>query len=185
MLSTLKERKAKGWAIGLTSHEGQPDSIFHFFNARVLPLAIYVGSHFELGSSSAYDENIATLTRYMNELLDQERTQTRGTIAELKDRKRRGRPIGLTPPTWQPDTFMRFFALRELPFEPYYHHGAVYVGTADAYDQNMKTLQRYLQSLDEPPAATSTSPVPSDKQPAADWGWPAPPPPQRRPDQLG
>jgi hypothetical protein len=179
MLAIIKERKAKGWAIGLTSHEGQPDSVFHFFNERVLPLAVYVGPRFELGSSDAYDENIATLSRYIEELLEQERAQTRGTIAELKDRKRRNRPIGLTPPPCQPDAFIRFFALRALPFEPYYHHEAVYVGSPSAYDRNIKTLQGYLLSLDEP----SPPEVPSEQPPG--WGWAAVARPLVGPDQLG
>lgn len=177
MLATIRGLKAKGWAIGLTSYEGQPDAVFHFFNARVLPLSVYVGSRFELGSSAAYDENLATLTRYMEELLEQERAQTRGTIAELKDRKRRDRPIGLTPPTCQPDTFVRFFALRGLTFAPYYRHGAVCVGSPFAYDQNIDTLQGYLLSLEEPAPVEASEPQ--------EWSWSALAQPLGGSDQLG
>lgn len=179
MLATVKDRKAKGFAIGVTSHEGQPDSIFHFFNVRVLPLAIYVGPQFELGSSTAYDENLKTLRRYIAGLAEQERAGTRATLAELKYRKREGRPLGLTPPTCQPDTFLRFFALRELPFEPYYRHGPVSVGSPESYDRNMKTLQSYLHALDELAAPEATSEQPSD------WAWAALPQPVRGPDPLG
>lgn len=168
MLAIVEERKAKGFAIGVTSHEGQPDSVFHFFNARVLPIAIYVGPQFELGSSTAYDENLKTLRRYMAELVEKERAGTRATLAELKYRKREGRPLGLTPPGCQPDTFLRFFALRELPFQPYYRHGQVSVGSPESYDQNMKTLQSYLQALDE-----LAQPEVAGEQPP-DWRWSAP-----------
>ncbi|MEH2467977.1 MAG: hypothetical protein V7K23_30830, partial [Nostoc sp.] len=55
--------------------------------------------------------------------------------------------IGLNGDTLQPDGFVNFFGERELPFKFFVQSQRVSLGDKSAYDQNIKTLNDYISSL--------------------------------------
>lgn len=67
-------------------------------------------------------------------------------IKELRTYKERFWAIGVNGTTLQPDGFLTFFAARKLPFK-FFVRGAVSLGEESAYDENIATLEKYIQTL--------------------------------------
>ena len=73
----------------------------------------------------------------------QEIEAAQGIIAELQNYKQRNWAIGLNGDTTQPDGFLTFFNQRKLPFK-FYLQNQVGLGEYAAYDENIKTLNKYI-----------------------------------------
>jgi hypothetical protein len=69
-IKQLQAYKSNFWAIGLNGDTLQPDGFNAFFADRQLPFKPFVRSTsgVSIGEESAYDENIATLKKYISEL---------------------------------------------------------------------------------------------------------------------
>lgn len=67
-IASIKDYKAKNWAIGEVWPQGGPDGFVRFFAARSLPIACYLRGNVSIGDPSAYDKDIATLENYIKEL---------------------------------------------------------------------------------------------------------------------
>lgn len=68
-IAVLNEYKSKTWAIGLNGDTLQPDNLLPFFATRELPFEFFVRKpSLSLGESTAYDKNVATLTKYLASL---------------------------------------------------------------------------------------------------------------------
>jgi len=68
-IAELKEYKELYWAIGLNGDTLEPDGFVSFFGERQLPFKFFVRSgNVSMGDESAYEENIATLNRYISSL---------------------------------------------------------------------------------------------------------------------
>ncbi len=68
IIQELKTYKSNFWAIGLNGDTLQPDGFNAFFATRELPFKPFVRSRVSIGQESAYDQNIATLTNYINSI---------------------------------------------------------------------------------------------------------------------
>lgn len=102
-----------------------------------------------LGKPSAYDQNITTLNKYIEDIISQESEKCKLKIVQLEDYKKNNRPIGLNEDHEKPDEFIDFFAERGLPFEFYVRNvkGVSPQGDYSAYDQNIATLNKYIKEL--------------------------------------
>jgi hypothetical protein len=147
-IAELKEYKGLNWAIGLNGDTTQPDGFLTFFNQRKLPFEFYLLNRVGLGNSGAYDKNIATLNRYIKDVITQDIDACEYKIAELKEYKGLNWAIGLNGDTIQPDGFVNFFGERELPFEFYVQSQNVSLGDGSAYDKNITTLNKYITELE-------------------------------------
>ena len=139
-------------AIGLNGDTLQPDAFFTFFKARGLPFAFFVRSRVKkvvLGEDSAYEQNIITLNKYIEDIISQESEKCKLKIVQLEDYKKNNRPIGLNGDYQKPDEFIDFFAERDLPFAFYVWNvkGVSPQGNYSAYDQNIATLNDYIKKL--------------------------------------
>lgn len=144
-----KDGKPAPWAIGIHGDTIQPDEFLTFFNQRNLPFKFYLLNQVGLGDSSAYDKNIATLEKYIKDVVYQEIDASEYKIAELKEYRDHDPQwaIGLNGDTLEPDGFVNFFGERELPFKFYVRSKGVSLGDASAYDQNVATLNDYITTL--------------------------------------
>ncbi len=152
MIKELENYKAKNWGIGLNGETSEPDGFLRFFNQRNLPFKFYVESSssevpVKVGENNAYDENIATLNQYIEDLRNQEIDASEYKIAELKEYKELYWAIGLNGDTLEPDGFVSFFGERELPFKFFVDSGNVSLGDKSAYEQNIETLKKYIKKL--------------------------------------
>jgi len=149
IIAELEEYKKKNWAIGLNGDTTQPDGFLTFFNQRKLPFKFYLLNQVRLGGYSAYDENIATLEKYIEDVINQESDACEYTIAEIEEYQDRHWAIGLNgdDPT-KTDGFVNFFGERELPFKFYVRSKTgVSLGEKSAYAENIKTLEIYIGTL--------------------------------------
>ncbi|MGK7902892.1 MAG: hypothetical protein AB4352_16080 [Hormoscilla sp.] len=150
VISELQDYKNRYWAIGLNGDTLQPDGFLRFFNARNLPFQHFVRSQgVAVGEQSAYDDNIATLNQYIKQVRDQEISAVEGTINELLTYQNRYWAIGLNGDTLEPDGFVRFFNARNLPFQYFVRSQGLALGEQSAYDENIATLRRYIESLSD------------------------------------
>jgi hypothetical protein len=149
VIAQLQDYQQRNWAIGLNGDTLQPDGFLTFFNQRNLPFQFYLQNLVSLGNSKAYDENITTLNKYIQDVRNQEIEASEYTIAELKEYQERHWAIGLNGDTLEPDGFPSFFGERELPFQFYVRSGNVSLGDASAYSRNIATLNNYINSLKE------------------------------------
>ncbi|WP_375496619.1 Dyp-type peroxidase [uncultured Nostoc sp.] len=76
----------------------------------------------------------------------QEIEAAQGVIAELQNYKQRNWGIGLNGDTTQPDGFLTFFNQRKLLFK-FYLQNQVGFGEYAAYDENIKTLNKYIADV--------------------------------------
>ncbi|MDL2329592.1 hypothetical protein LJC71_07610 [Desulfosarcina sp. OttesenSCG-928-A07] len=146
----IKDYQKKNWAIGLNGDTLQPDGFLAFFTERQLSFQYYVRStktKVNIGSPDAYDINIHTVEDYINNVKSFEKTAVNNTINSLEFYRSKNWAIGLNGDTLQPDNFLPFFAVRNLPFAYYVRNAKLSLGDASAYDANIKTLQDYLASL--------------------------------------
>ena len=148
IIAELQNYKQRNWAIGLNGDTTQPDGFLTFFNQRKLPFEFYLQNQVGLGNSSAYDNNIATLNRYIKDVITQEIDACEYKIAELEEYKGLNWAIGLNGDTIEPDGFVNFFGERELPFEFYVESHNVSLGNSSAYDKNITTLNNYITELE-------------------------------------
>lgn len=148
IITELRDYKQKNWAIGLNGDTTQPDQFLTFFNQRNLPFEFYLRNQAPLGDSSAYDKNIATLNKYIEDVINQEIDACEYKIAEFEEYKGLNWAVGLNGDTLQPDGFVNFFGERELSFEFYVRTG-ISVGDPSAYDKNIKTLNDYITTLNK------------------------------------
>jgi hypothetical protein len=148
IIAELRNYKQRNWAIGLNGDSTQPDGFLTFFNQRKLPFEFYLLNRVRLGDSSAYDRNIATLNKYIEDVITQDIDACEYKIAELKEYKGLNWAIGLNGDTIQPDGFVNFFGERELPFEFYVQSQNVSLGDGSAYDKNITTLNNYITELE-------------------------------------
>lgn len=81
-----------------------------------------------------------------------------GMIKELQDYKSQNWAIGLNGDTFEPDGFLKFFTQRGLAFKYYVNNKGVSVDSPSAYDENITTLNSYIDTLrsEEYTAADST-----------------------------
>ena len=102
-----------------------------------------------LGEYSAYDKNITTLNKYIEDIISKESEKCKLKIVQLEDYKKNNRPIGLNEDDEKPDEFIDFFAERELSFEFYVRNvkGVSPQGDDSAYDKNIATLNNYIKEL--------------------------------------
>lgn len=150
VISELQDYKNRYWAIGLNGDTLQPDGFLRFFNARNLPFQYFVRSQgVAVGEQSAYDDNIATLNQYIEQVRDREISAIEATINELLNYKNRYWAIGLNGDTLQPDGFVTFFGSRELPFQYFVRSQGVALGEQFAYDENIATLRNYIISISD------------------------------------
>lgn len=152
IIDRIKSYKDKYWAIGLNGDTLQPDAFLTFFKARGLPFAFFVRSGVKnvgLGEYSAYEQNITTLNKYIEDIISQESEKCKLKIVQLEDYKKNNRPIGLNGDYQKPDEFIDFFAERDLPFAFYVRNvkGVSPQGDYSAYDQNIATLNDYIKKL--------------------------------------
>ena len=152
IIDRIKSYKDKYWAIGLNGDTLQPDAFLTFFKARSLPFAFFVRSRVKkvvLGEDSAYEQNIITLNKYIEDIISQESEKCKLKIVQLEDYKKNNRPIGLNGDYQKPDEFIDFFAERDLPFAFYVWNvkGVSPQGNYSAYDQNIATLNNYIKEL--------------------------------------
>lgn len=146
-IAELQNYKNRNWGIGLNGETSEPDGFLRFFNQRNLPFKFYVrSSQVAVGESSAYDENIATLNQYIEDVGNQEIEASEYKIAELKEYQELYWAIGLNGDTLEPDGFVSFFGERELPFK-FFVRSAISVGDQSAYDENIKTLEDYIKDI--------------------------------------
>jgi Dyp-type peroxidase family len=148
IIAELRNYKQRNWAIGLNGDTTQPDGFLTFFNQRKLPFEFYLLNRVGLGNSGAYDNNIARLNKYIEDVITQEIDACEYKIAELKEYQRLNWAIGLNgdDPT-KTDGFVNFFGERELPFEFYVRSQNVSLGDGSAYDKNITTLENYIKEL--------------------------------------
>ncbi|XZN99664.1 MAG: RICIN domain-containing protein [Microcoleus sp.] len=160
MIAKLHEYQKENFAIGLHGDTTQPDEFLTFFNQRKLPFEFYLINKVSLGDYSAYEKNIATLIRYIKDVIIQEIDACEYKIAELQEYKTLNWAIGLSvieetnkpnKYTKQLDGFVNFFGERELPFEFYVHNqsASVLLGDNSAYSKNIKTLEDYITKLNQ------------------------------------
>jgi Dyp-type peroxidase family len=147
MIKELNNYKQRNWAIGLNGDTVEPDGFLTFFNQRNLPFKLYLQNYASLNDSKAYDENIKTLNKYIQDVCNQEIDASEYKIAELKEYQERNWAIGLNGDSRQQDGFLTFFGERELPFQFYVRSQNVSLGDASAYNRNIKTLNDYISSL--------------------------------------
>ena len=152
IIDGIKTYKGKYWGIGLHGDTLQPDAFLTFFKARGLPFAFFVRSSVKnvgLGEYSAYEQNITTLNKYIEDIISQESEKCKLKIVQLEDYKKNNRPIGLNGDDQKPDEFIDFFAERDLPFAFYVRNvkGVSPQGDYSAYDQNIATLNDYIKKL--------------------------------------
>ena len=147
IIAELRNYKQRNWAIGLHGDTTQPDGFLTFFNQRQLPFEFYLLNKVPLGDYGAYDKNIATLNRYIEDVITQEINACEYKIAELEEYDVLNWAIGLNGDTEKPDGFVNFFGERELPFEFYVRSQSVSLGDQSAYDKNIKTLNDYITTL--------------------------------------
>ncbi|WP_392480872.1 Dyp-type peroxidase [Nostoc sp. C110] len=69
-----------------------------------------------------------------------------GIINELQNYKQKNWAIGLNGDTVEPDGFLTFFNQRKLSFK-FYLQNRVGLGEYSAYDENIKTLNRYIADV--------------------------------------
>jgi hypothetical protein len=69
------------------------------------------------------------------------------TIIKIFEHKIRSRAIGIREDTKQPDDLFLSFMKRDLAFASYVRRPDLSVGTADAYLQNIGTLDNYIERL--------------------------------------
>lgn len=147
VIAELQNYKQKNWAIGLNGDTIEPDGFLTFFNQRKLPFKFYLQNQVGLGESSAYDDNIKTLNKYIEDVINQESDACEYKIAELEEYNGLNWAIGLNGDTLQPDGFVNFFGERELPFKFFVQSQRVSLGNKSAYEQNIKTLNDYISFL--------------------------------------
>ena len=99
------------------------------------------------GNESAYDANINTLQSYINQQVTAETNLVNAIVTQLKDYQSRNWAIGLNGDTLQPDGFVAFFGQRQLPFDYYVRSQGLSLGEPTAYNNNIQTLQKYLQAV--------------------------------------
>lgn len=146
-IAELNNYKSRNWAIGLNGDTLQPDGFLKFFSDRDLPFNFYLRNYASIGDPSAYDLNISTLQNYIQSVRDREIQAGQGTINDLRNYKERYWAIGLNGDTLQPDGFVTFFGVRNLPFKFFVQSQGVSIGDASAYDENIATIENYIQSL--------------------------------------
>lgn len=151
IIAELRNFQKNNWAIGLSGDTLEPDGFLRFFNQRDLPFKFYLLNQVALGDSSAYDENIATLNRYIEDVCHQEIEASEYKIAELTEYKELCWAIGLNGNTLEPDGFVSFFGERKLPFTFFVRMRSrnVCLGDESAYGQNIATLNNYISSLNQ------------------------------------
>lgn len=154
IIAELLNYQKNNWSIGLNGDTLEPDGFFTFFNQRNLPFKLYLLNQVSLGDSSAYDENIATLNKYIEDVRNQEIEASEYKIAELKEYKELYWAIGLNGDTLEPDEFVSFFGERELPFTFFVRSQNVSLGDESAYEQNIATLNNYIMRMSEKRAFT-------------------------------
>jgi Dyp-type peroxidase family len=148
-IAELRDYQQRNWGIGLNGETSEPDGFLRFFDQRKLPFKFYVRSpQLALGEPSAYDENIATLNKYIEDVRNQEIDASEYKIAELKEYQELYWAIGLNGTTLEPDGFVSFFGEREQLFK-FFVRSEVAVGDESAYDENIRTLNNYISSLKE------------------------------------
>ncbi|WP_199302844.1 Dyp-type peroxidase domain-containing protein [Oscillatoria sp. FACHB-1406] len=76
----------------------------------------------------------------------QEIEAAQATIAELEKCRETNCGIGLCGDPLEPDELLTFFYQRNLPFKAYLIEGLV-LGSASAYQQNITTLEQYIEDL--------------------------------------
>jgi hypothetical protein len=146
-IGQINEYKSRNWAIGLNGDTGKPDGFTTSFAERDMNFVTYIrGAGLSIGTPDAYGQNIALITAYIERERQEEITLVNSIIAQLVDYKSRNWAVGLSWPDGQPDGFTRFFAVRSLPVA-YYLRGNISVGDPSAYDDNIKPLQGYLETV--------------------------------------
>jgi hypothetical protein len=148
IIAELRNYQRNNLAIGLHGDTIEPDGFLTFFNQRNLRFKFYLLNQVSLGNYTAYDENIKTLEKYIEDVRNQEIEASEYKIAELMEYKELYWAIGLNGDTLEPDGFLSFFGERELPFQFFLRNKNVSMGDEGAYDQNIKTLNDYISSLD-------------------------------------
>lgn len=152
VISQIQDYHNKNWAIGLNGDTLAPDGFLKFFAERQLPFAYYVRSvttDISIGEPTAYQANTDTIKNYVQGLVAKETAAVNGTISELTSYKNNFWAIGLNGDTLQPDGFLAFFDVRDLPFAYFVRSKGHSLGEQSAYDQNVATLQGYLKKVSQ------------------------------------
>ncbi|MEG4499832.1 Dyp-type peroxidase [Microcoleus sp. F10-C6] len=149
MIVELRNYQQQNWSIGLNGDTFQPDGFLAFFNQRNLSFKFYLQNQFPLGDSSAYDENIATLNQYIEDIRYQEIEASEYKIAELEEYKELDWSILSKTDTFKPDKFVSFFGERELPFKFVVDSGNILLNDQSSYEENIRTLKHYISSLNQ------------------------------------
>ena len=149
LAAELLDYKNRYWAIGLNGDTLQPDGFLKYFQDRNLPFEYFVRSStgVTVGKETAYDANIATLKKYEETLLENEKNACNSKITELGQYKEKNWAIGLNGDTLLPDGFVEFFGDRKLKFDYYVRSQGLSLGEESAYENNMATLRNYLKTL--------------------------------------
>ncbi len=149
MIAELRNYQQRNWAIGLNGDTLQPDGFLALFNQRNLPFKFYLLNQVQLGNSSAYDANIATLNQYIEDICNQEIEASEYKIAELEEYRELNWSILSKTDTFKPDKFVSFFGERELPFKFGVDNGNIVTNDPSAYEENITTLKDYISSLNQ------------------------------------
>jgi hypothetical protein len=150
LITEIKDWEKRFWAIGLNGDNLQPDNFLKFFLDRDLPFEFFVRNikySVNIGEESAYSQNIETLENYITKVRNTETEACESIISELKQYKERNWAIGLNGDTLQPDNFVKFFGDRKLPFVYYVSSKGINIGSPEAYEDNIKTLVNYIDTL--------------------------------------
>lgn len=147
-ITELKDYQSRNWAIGMNGDTLAPDGFLSFFTERNLPFSYYVRARgVAVGEPSAYGANIDTLAQHIAAIRAAETNAVNATIRDLELYKSRNWAIGLNGTTLQPDNFLPFFGTRSVPFDYYVRSGGVELGSPSAYDNNIRNLKQYLNTL--------------------------------------
>lgn len=149
MIDELRNYQQQNWAIGLNGDTLQPDGFLAFFNQRNLSFKFYLQNQFPLGNSSAYDQNIATLNQYIEDIRNQEIEASEYKMAELEEYIELDWSILSQTDTFKPDKFVSFFSERELPFKFVVDSGNILLDDQSSYEENIRTLKHYISSINQ------------------------------------
>lgn len=147
VLKEISIYKKNDFAIGQKYPSGGPDAFTYFFSIRGIPIANYLRGTISIGEPTAYDENIAYLSDYINYNVTNELNLIDDTIKTINEYQSKNWAIGEAYPDGGPDSFVIFFAERMLPIEAYLR-GTVSIGEPTAYCANIDILLNYRNIIE-------------------------------------
>lgn len=142
ILKLIYKYKRENYPIG-ESRDGELDDLAYFFASRKIPIKTCVLGLVLIGEITAYDDNIKSLTDYINSCINKEVNLINDIIKTLIKYEYERLPIDSPFITFEPDIFLVFFAERELELRPYDPNSYRNLGGSNSYSKNIETLENY------------------------------------------